>query len=519
MKKTFKTFLLMFVCGILTLLTGCSGCSKDKKDLLETVPADTSVLLFFDANEIWKQLEFNVNGDEVSYCKELKEIVTASGIKTSQLDKSIRIVDQTNKSAVFFEYDKEFYISFYVKDGKDFMKMLDEENDMSFDKEDGFQLCEHTAIKGDQVWISMNKDIDTDTLEKFLKLDKDKRFCNKYEKITETITADDISFAALVNLSKLKELVNEQEFSLGLGTLQGVIFEDSEFILATAKITDNNLSFDIRVLDKKGEPAKFNLPMAKIDVNSLGKLNNNAPLIVAGAVDPALTEKIFNIINSFNHSVPDAAEKLFINNLKSIDGTFGLSFSSPEDVIGIVNFSNPDAPAFFGDLILSKRTSKLNVSTAGNTLILRTPGASEQGQGQAPSVLNGQYIGVYTDYGKIQNPKINNYDFSGFGKGWMTFGPDGKGAKLSFTWELKNPLKSLLTEGMKIYRAILSGNFIDPSFYDDCESIIGMNNDKYAEYNDTLGVYDDYNDDYYNYDYYDYPAVMEEPAYLMPAGK
>lgn len=486
---------------VMLLIAGVSmsSCSKkkDKKDLLETVPASTLGVYILDLDEAMNQLEIKSEKGDVSYCSELSDVLSLSGMSKKDKDKLdlvLNAASMTCKTLVVFEYEENPWATFFVEDEDDFIKLFEKEEDADFDDEDGYKVWENMAIKDDQVWISPK--IDTDDIDKFRKLDKEDTFAAKYEKITNEMTADDISAAYFVDLkiiSQIAERSSGAEFNMVLS----VIFDDARYVFGTSKLTNSLSSGEVRVLNSKFEPATFNLPMATIDAKSMSLLNNDAPFIAALAVDKELFVRIKTLMSK-SGALSGNDEEIFTM-LESINGTAGASLASSTDGIAFMNFANPNAPAMFSQMFMNEvDTTLLQISSQGNTLIARLPGTPLKGRGTPPAELVGQYAGLYIDFTKDKGNFVKGADISELGKIWITLGPDGKGIKLSSQWNAKNPLRTLLSVGLKLVKSMSSGELSFPEFEELGNHFGGGRSDYGYEEPDSL-AYSDYAD--YEYDY------------------
>jgi len=498
--------------ALLLVLGACLGsCSnkKDKKKLFETVPASTSGVFIVNLNEAMDQLEIKAEDGKVSYCSELSDIFSMADISKKDMkviDKAITGIDMTMKTAVVFEYDDEPWATFFVDDQDDFIKMLEEETEAEFDEEEGFQVWEKMAIKDDQVWISTK--IDTEAIDKFRDLDDEDMFSEKYAKITEELCADDLFSGYFIDLKLINQIAKRtgdsdmSQLNIGLG----IAFDEAKYLYCTNKLNASGSSGEVRILNSKFEAAKFNLPMATIDAQSLSLLNNEAPVIAAVAIDKELVRQIENLAARQGMSSSDTE---IFNIIKGINGTAAASLASATDGVAFMTFDNPNSPAAFSQMFCQGvDTTQLNFSTKGNMLIARLPGTPLAGRGTAPSELVGKYAGIYIDFSKDNGNFVNGADIAPLGKMWITLGPDGKGVKISSNWSIKNPLRTLLSTGLKIFKSAIAGKITSP----EGEKLVNIFDrpQVYAVPDSTM-AYDPYSD---NEDPYAVPAFEPEPDYL-----
>lgn len=461
-KLTFKLIACLAMLLCVASMTSCG--KKDKKALLETVPADTAGLLIIDANQVWKQLDIKVDGDDVTYCKELKEIVSLAGLERKDkkvFDAVMKVIDDSSRSFVLFEYDAQPWFTFFVGDDEKFIKLLEDEGELEFDKDGDYMVAgDNVAVKDNQVWVS--EKIDTEVIEKFLGLDKDKRFVKKYETVADELLADNVTCGFFANIETAKGLLGSDDSQM-LSLAMSVAFDGAQYLVGKTVLSDKDITGEVRILNDKFAPAKFNFPMGKIDATAMSRLNNEAPFIAALAIDPAMTKKIESLLDKYA-GLSEADRVQFVT-FEKIKGTIGASFSASDDGTAFMTFDNANTPVEMGKLFaeaINYGGLPIECTTAGNTLVMRLEGTPQAGKGQAPSQLIGQYAGYYIDFSKISDRIVSGYSFKNWGKMWYTLGPDGAGIKQTSVWEIKDPIRTLLSECLALFKAASSGNVTFP---------------------------------------------------------
>lgn len=501
-KPILRTVVSAVLLLTLVVLTGCGG--KSKKALLDNVPADAEMVMLLDVQRVLDQLELKKDGDSYSYCKELKQVIDASGVSRKDVKKVFEAIDQTEKTVVVFTANDNLWITFRVKSEEDFMKYLKEiDDDVDFDDEDDFEVYENIAVKDNQVWIGApingyDFKLDLKELKRLGDLPGDKKFTDKFGKIADALCADDVVSGAYYSIDGLLSIamqsgeLNQQERA-AMSVAMSMAFDDAECVLSVGRLNNDGFEGEARVLNSKQENAKFLLPMDKIDAGSLSKIDNNSPLVMATAISPELVKKLVGLVRQ--HVGLSSSDEEGVNILESLAGTSAFSFAGPEDFIATVCFKNNEAATSFGTMLTSLRCP-YPVSAAGNYMILRSKDGL-QGGGSAPQGFAGQYFAASIDFSKVSDKILTGYNMSNLGKILITVGPEGQGVVMKSVWKIKNPMRTLLDEGYKFFMAMMSGN-IKTAFdkgssaydveYDDYEMPV-EELEYYEAVADTVAVY------------------------------
>lgn len=444
--------------ALLCLIAFASCGKKDKKALLESVPAETAGLYILDANSLCQALDLELQDDEVSYGKFIKQAIAAADLnkkETQAVKEALKCVCLTEKTILAFEYDKEIFVTFFVNDQEQFIKTLEdvEGSKLSFSDENGYLVSDMIAVKDSQAWICINTDdpddseIDTKTIDKLRDLDSEKQFITQYEKIADSFLAEGVIGGVFIDINTVKTYLDSYT-QQAFGLAQSIAFDDAAYLVATTTLSDAAVTTEMRILNSKQDPAKFNLPLATITQEGLSHINANAPFIAALAIDPATFDKIAELVNKYGYLSP--SDRMAFDTFKTINGTIALSFgmSTPEEPEITLSASCKDAASAksAGELVYSLLGGGdgINLSYAGNYLIARLQNSVVTKGGKLPAALIGQYAGLYIDYSKIDKNFIEGIDCSKLGSACLTLGPDGKGIKLKFTWEVSNPIKTAL---------------------------------------------------------------------------
>lgn len=514
-RLTIKLVLTLVAVVFAVAMSSCS--KKDKTALMKCVPADAYFMTVMDGNKLWEQCEISIEDDDVTIGKDLEKVLKLNGVdksKIKEIKEVLRVVNMTEKTYVVFGYDEEVWFTFFVDDQEEFIKTVEElpHSKAAFDEEKDFMVYDYVAIKDNQVWICTSQsgedDIDLKQINKFMDLDKEKCFVGKFETLAEEFSTDDVTMGMFANLDEIKSAIHSsdvQEFSL----VQSILFDDSKYVVGKARLTDTQVSVEIRVLNSKMQPAKFNLPLAKIDANGMAHIDGNAPILAATAIDSKMIDTIINLMDK--NGLLSSSDKTLLESLKQLDGTFALSLTNLNDFAFSQQYVSEDAVKENGQVGLNTLASAFwgtenpfTVSAAGKTLIVRSKDSSATAGGKVPTALVGQYIGVFVDFKKADK-MIKGVDLSKLGTMYMTIGPDGNGIKFTAVWDINAPLKSVLQTIEKMKE--VNVNNLEFIGLDQWEQMFDNRNSYgYDAYEVDSVAYDPY------YSYYEEPVAVEEVA-------
>lgn len=478
MKKLMKWGLTALMLALGVCLTGCS---KGKTRVLHTVPADAWMVYYLNAESTMDQLEVKKDGNGYTYCKELKQIVDlVPGADKKIINRALDLVEQTRLSAVMYVTGRDMYLTFEVKDGKDFCndlkqfakKNLDE--DLDFDEEEGGYVSDDNrcVVYNDQVWISSKK-MDVDEAKELQSLKKEDKFTEQAGRhfVDEWDGADVTAGVylginnALQTALKLGELSNS-EYTEVKGVLS-MIFEDAQSVVSVSRMNGDGCEGEVRVLNEDGKDARLVLDMAKVNPAQMNKINNDAPLVAAIGVSNKLTTMIADKVDGFlgaREADPDSEDEQTLALLRNIDGTVAFSMNALDECILSANFKDADQaealakywlPATLTGTGRSGYAFSGDVSMAGSMVVARSV-AGLKGGGSPASEFKDAYAALVID-GRKAKEMVQGYDCSKLGRMSLVLAPKDGGVVLRFKMELKNPLRTLLGEVLKLAMALQTG--------------------------------------------------------------
>ncbi len=447
MNRLFTRLAPVALALVMIIMLGSCSKSGDMEALLKTVPADAALVASFNADEVLDQLDYKQEGDHASYCKELGQIIEAAGMDRKVLNMVTDGIDLTDKVMVAFAKGNTFCVTFSVKDADNFKKWYAGVSDEELEDEgDGFFSgnAGRIMLKDNQVWASSEK-IQVSALEEMLSLSGDDSFAGKYSAMAGKMCDKSNYGCAFLNIDESISLIRKSGGASEAAQMQlalGMLFKDADYLSLVATLASDKVTGELTVLNAKGEPAEFLIPMGKINTGAMNKVNSDAAFVAAIDFSPELMSKLQALKTQYAANL-SGTDALVADMLLNLSGTTAFSFNGPLDYIVSVGMKNADAATGLGKFLSSSGTMPVKVSAADKFLIIRSAENVKSG-GNAPKSFSGNFFGLYMDF---ENPAIKQLvpmNMSGMGNMTLTLGPDGKGVMLRSEWVVKDPVKTSL---------------------------------------------------------------------------
>lgn len=324
---------LFSLLSIFLLFCSCSSsdASGDAEALLQTVPADASVVAVLDLESIIDHSGGKAKGAEMKDGRQLKEAI-------ARLDKkgdATRLFDGEASvsltAAVYFTSGGNSYLTFRLEDAEKFREYVakreKESNPSAEWSKDGdiYRLGAY-AQTGEQGWLMMNQRSDAPIAD-FAELTKARSFLSNEYAATLSACEHDAQWYASIN-----GLLDAAGISFGDRTTirlaSSMLFDNATALAGYAQLDDKDLDITLDVIATDGKPAKCNLKFGKIDIAQVAALGGNANTIFAIDMPHKLVEQLLKSAESFGGSMPT----LYKNVLTPIDGTVAVASSGSADI-------------------------------------------------------------------------------------------------------------------------------------------------------------------------------------------
>lgn len=331
MKKT----ALWVICVTLIILGACKNVRPDMSGLLKTVPSSAGMVVGIHLKSLAEDAGCKVSDNEIKPGNEVKEMIS----KMSDSDRA-EVINLLGGSSgivpdyaiLFIDANRTFLtLSLYdVNKFKEFVKK-DKETDFT-DAGSGVQLCQNIAIKGNQVWVclSSSKQIDPDAIVNYASLSQSQSFLNTDMAKVILEGDDDVIGWGKIN-TVLSHFMSLKDMTL-LSIASNLIYDDADAIEFTLDFEKGEMEASAIVLNEKGKPAKYLLPLEKIDTKTITALEGSCDALLAMNITPKLIQKIEKLSSAFGGGILANLKET----LKNVDGTVAIAIGAGQEAISAI---------------------------------------------------------------------------------------------------------------------------------------------------------------------------------------
>lgn len=322
-----------------TFILAFSSCKKETVDmthLLSTVPSSAGAVVAINMESLLEDAGCKVKDNVITPGPEVKKLLEKAASQ-DQKDVMMLFDGETGidpKGAVFFYDSNRGFITFALYDVDKFYKFVEKESQGTFtDEGNNVKVCGNVAVKGAQAWVLLTsgKRIDADAISSYSELASSQSFLTTPMGEKLLTEENDVRGWYLLNI-----FVSDfgRQASMIFNSGLSMLFEDAESGTFKMDFDKGELEYEMKVLNSKGKPAKYQLPAEKVDVNTLKSLGTTCDAMMAFTLDAKLIKK-FEAVGAL------IGGPLFGNLsqvTKNIDGTAGLigsgnNFSSLNGVV------------------------------------------------------------------------------------------------------------------------------------------------------------------------------------------
>lgn len=363
MKHFHSRFLLGSVmAALLMLLEACSGSKgADISDLLATVPSDASAVVAFNVRSTLEKAGCSIDGDKVTMSPALEKALSDSkGADIKRFFNGDYGVDPS--AAVVFVEGHDIYLTGYLAQPAQFKKAVEKETGAAF-QGSPVETAANFAVKAQQFWVRLShrNDISPDEISRFSSLtDRLSFMANDYGDDLADLNHDIKGWSNIVGLFNTAGL-DFQTRSIMRMAIES-IFEDAEDLTFEADFEKGRFLAVTRVLNEKGDPAKYLLPADKIDVSAIEKASPSQNLLLGVALPQSLISEVRKQVGDKGISVLGAILPM----LECVDGTVVTSIAADGAFRGVIP-TNGKSTSQLTDLITSQLDAQM--SKEGNDLI------------------------------------------------------------------------------------------------------------------------------------------------------
>lgn len=318
---------------ITSFLNSCTKEAVSTEDLLSTVPSSAGFVVGLNTSAMLEKAGCKVDGSSVKPGEDVEAWLERSNGISDAGRKSARLL-LTGESglnpgaALLFSDAYSIYLTALVSDTGKFTDFVENMTGEKFADENGVQICANVAMKGAQAWmcVSSHNTIDSKTVDSFASLSRERSFLsNTYSSHIASMKSDIVGWADLKSVMRYG-LTSGRLSSINL--LTGMLFENATALSFSADFTKGKATATINVINDKGEPARYLLPVSRIDVPTVKTLGEKANVVAAASISKDLVKKIENM----GASLGGQMFSLFIDALKPLDGTLAIASGSRSDL-------------------------------------------------------------------------------------------------------------------------------------------------------------------------------------------
>lgn len=319
--------------AVAILLAGCSKSeSADTGDLLVSVPADASFVAVANLHSMLEKAGCKIDGSKV----EPSEAVTGAVSRISDKTLNALANDFVNGTsgiepsvAVVFGEGYYTYFSAIAADPDAFKASVKKAVGQEFSSTDGVDICGNTALIGNRFWVSLGRnDFNPENARHFSTLSKDQSFLsNEISENFIKIEKDIEGWGSVGGVLNTASLGFQQRAMTQV--MMQTLFEDPTNFSFDVNFDKGKMEANGRLLNSKGETAKYNFPTEEIDLNTVESISGTASGVLAIAVPQKLLKQLQNDANSKQPSMLS----MILPSLSSIDGTVAVAFNPNADAL------------------------------------------------------------------------------------------------------------------------------------------------------------------------------------------
>ena len=309
---------------IMIVLGACSEKSSgDARDLLSTVPADAGAVVVVNVHSLMDKGGFKFKDDKPVPPTQVKEMIdSVDNVDVRQTLHRLASGDlgMAYEAAVAFVTDQPYVT--VLLDNPDRMRAgLDSMLHTSMTEQSGVWINDKWAIKGNQLWVALQYEARPEVINKFADLSEKKSYLSNDGAESLTELKNDFNgvaeIPAMIHLATSRGLMRSSEVGM-LSMAMSALFENPSYLSLRGDYgKDEQLTLTLSLLNDKFSPAKYLLPVGKVDGDAVKKVAPAADIMAAIAVPSKLIDSLNKMVSTFGGGMPAEITEIF----RPIDGT------------------------------------------------------------------------------------------------------------------------------------------------------------------------------------------------------
>lgn len=340
--KIKSLFLAVTMAVAAMLFQSCSSSTPaDAGAILSTVPSDVSMVTVINSKQLLEKAGCKVEGSDITPGKKLTEfLATVEDVKLRQFFTVLTSGESGIDPSVVVVFKEGYntYITGVASDPDLFKKTMSGQIETQFSAVDGIDVAGNCAIVDNKFWIALGSgSIDTSDVRHFNSLSSSQSFMqNPYGPKLASIVKDAEGWGSingLLNTSEMK-FQTRATYQVAIQTL----FEDPSAFTFSFEWDNEMLKSDLFVLNSKGNNAKYLLPSAKVDVNTIASIGGTADNVIALAIPGKLVESL----RKETYSKAPSVFGVYLQQLGCLDGTSAFALAG-DNVKGVISTNGSSA--------------------------------------------------------------------------------------------------------------------------------------------------------------------------------
>lgn len=389
-KSLFSSAAALVTIFVLLMAAGCSGSNNDDaRGLLETVPADASMVAVVNIHSITDALGCKNDGNGVTLSDKVRSALDSldGKDKTMILDLLSGDAGVATNALVAFSAARS-YVTGLLNDPDKFVAYMQQHgfngNPAQVEEEDGVRIIGNAAVIGNQFWFCRPGRPDASQVKYYQKLSSRQSYASS--DVAGRLLDKDEAVTFIGDVEKVVEMAGAPS---QLRLAVSLMFEDAAYIGGVVSVDKKGADIETSVLNSKLSPAKFLLPTRKIDADLIRQLSPESRLYMAAGVSADMVRKILELAKGFAMALPSE----ITSGISQIDGTLALCGNERSNLQIKMQTDGKD----FASLSAFAQTMGFAATRDGDTVTL-TKGDSDYGKGctseKAASALKGAWFGV-----------------------------------------------------------------------------------------------------------------------------
>lgn len=358
---------------LMIVLAACSGKSSgDARDLLSTVPADAGAVVVVNVQSLMEKAGFKFkDGKPVPPAQADRWIDSVGDPDMRRALHRLATGDlgMAYEAAVAFVTDQP-YVTVLLDDPDRMRAGLDSLLHVTLTERDGVWVGEGWAIKGNQMWAALQYEARPEVINRFAELSEKKSYLSN--KVADSLTELSKDFSgvadipAIIHLATSRRAMSPSQVGMLSMALSALFDNPSHLSLSGDYGKDEQLSLTIGLLNDDYAPAKYLLPVGKVDADAVKAVAPAADIIAAIAVPSKLIDSLEKMASSFGGALPADISEL----LRPIDGTIVAATDPGKDAFTLTIGTTGDGTsalqnmlATLGSVVREGKTLRVNSGT------------------------------------------------------------------------------------------------------------------------------------------------------------